>query len=82
MDKETIVIGMMRMPGNSHNAENIKIAVETMVNKYDFDKSKIYGTSLLLIIWVNTLHKTYAFTKGFHVMKGRLLLDCLDNWSL
>lgn len=41
-EKETRVIGLELMPG-AHNAENIKIAIERIVNKYDFDKSRIYG---------------------------------------
>ena len=28
---EVLVLDMMRMPGNTHNAENIKEAIETMV---------------------------------------------------
>jgi hypothetical protein len=46
-EKETIVIGMMKMPG-PHNAENIKICVEQIVNEYDFDKSKVKGKMCLL----------------------------------
>ena len=45
-EKETIVIGMMKMPG-PHNAENIKICVEQIVNEYDFDKSKVKGKMCL-----------------------------------
>lgn len=41
-EKKAIVIGMMLMPGN-HCAENIKIAIEKLVNRYSFDKSKIHG---------------------------------------
>jgi hypothetical protein len=41
-DKETVVIGMMKMPG-PHNAENIKFCVEKIVNKYKFEKSKVDG---------------------------------------
>ena len=29
--RNVLVLDMMRMPGNSHNAENIKLAIETMV---------------------------------------------------
>jgi hypothetical protein len=39
------VIGMMLMPG-PHCAENIQMAVENLVNKYDFDKTKIIGEFL------------------------------------
>jgi hypothetical protein len=41
-EKEFFVIDFMRMPG-THNSENIKLAIETMTNKYNFDKSKIRG---------------------------------------
>lgn len=40
--REMIVIGMMKMPGK-HNAENILSTTETLVNRFDFDKSKIIG---------------------------------------
>ena len=40
--KETIVIGLRKMNG-AHTAENIKEAVEAIVNQYEFDKSKIRG---------------------------------------
>ena len=38
----------MRMPGNSHNAENIKIAIETMVSHYVF---KFYMVKNILIVY-------------------------------
>ena len=40
-EREIIVIDMIRMPGNDHRAENIKIAIEQMIISYSFDKSKI-----------------------------------------
>jgi hypothetical protein len=40
--KRIVVIGMSKMPG-PHNAENIKIAIESIVNTYYFDKRKIKG---------------------------------------
>jgi len=40
--EETVVIGMIKMPG-PHNAENIKIGVEKIVNEYNFDKTKVDG---------------------------------------
>lgn len=46
-DKETVVIGMMKMPGR-HNAENIKICVESIVNEFKFDKTKVDGKKLLI----------------------------------
>ena len=42
LEREVHIINMMRMPG-PHCAENIKIAVEKMVNNFEFDKSKIHG---------------------------------------
>jgi hypothetical protein len=42
-EKSTLVIGMCMMPG-AHNAENIKLAIETIVNRFSFDKSKIHGS--------------------------------------
>ena len=47
-DKSIFIISMMPMQG-SHNAENIKLCVETMVNKYDFNKEKISGMILKFI---------------------------------
>ena len=40
--RSIFTIGMMKMPG-PHNAENIKIAIEKLINDYKFDKSKIIG---------------------------------------
>jgi len=45
LNHELVVIGMMKTPG-SHNSETIKKSVETMVNNYTFDKSKIIGKFL------------------------------------
>ena len=39
-DRQMMVLDMMRMPG-AHNAENIKHAIESMINKFDFNKTKI-----------------------------------------
>ena len=41
-EKHTLVIDLKLMPG-SHNAENIIIAINDLVNRYSLlDKSKIY----------------------------------------
>ena len=40
--KEILVIDMIKMSG-AHNHLNIKNAIETMVNKFDFDKSRLIG---------------------------------------
>lgn len=39
---ELIVIGMERMPG-IHNAENIGLTIEKIINSYNFDKNKIHS---------------------------------------
>ena len=42
-EKKTLVIGMMLMPG-AHNAENIALAITTLINRYkSLDKTKIHG---------------------------------------
>ena len=48
-EKECFVIGLERMP-RSHNAENIKATIENIVNKYEFDKTKISGKNSILKI--------------------------------
>ena len=48
-DKELLVIGMIDMPLR-HCAEDIKLAVETIVNSFKFDYSKINGNNNFLII--------------------------------
>ncbi len=40
--KKTLVIGMKLMPG-AHNADNIAIAIQNLVNAYTFDKNIIIG---------------------------------------
>lgn len=41
-EREIIVIGMISMPGN-HCAENIQEAIENIINRFDFNYSKISG---------------------------------------
>ncbi|CAF0959807.1 unnamed protein product [Brachionus calyciflorus] len=40
LDKEVLILGMIELIGG-HSAENIRQAIEAIVNEYDFDKSKI-----------------------------------------
>ena len=47
LEKECFVIGLDRMPG-PHTAGNIKIAVEKVVNEYDWDNTKILGNLMIL----------------------------------
>ena len=57
-NSELIVVGMERMKGG-HNAENVAITIESIINSYNFDKNKIHGiwylffkrTSLQLLIY-------------------------------
>ena len=41
-DKEIVILGISEIVGG-HCAENIQLAIEAIVNKYKFDKSKIKG---------------------------------------
>ena len=41
-NREILVIGIDRMPGG-HNAENISKVIESIVNRFEFDKLKIKG---------------------------------------
>ena len=41
-NKEFLILDMKEMEGK-HNAENVQNAIEKIVNKFDFDKSKIKG---------------------------------------
>ena len=43
-ERKILILDITKMPGNSHNAENIKEAIEAMINKFEFDKSKIIAT--------------------------------------
>ena len=40
--REIVVIGIDRMPGG-HNAENLSLVIESIVNRFEFDKFKIKG---------------------------------------
>lgn len=42
--RRIVVLGLKLMPGK-HNAENIKTAIEDIVNEYSFDKNNIIGHS-------------------------------------
>lgn len=46
-ERELLAINMMRMIG-SHDAENIKQCIETMINFYKFNKSKIKSINIIL----------------------------------
>jgi hypothetical protein len=41
--KEMLVIGFDKMPPGAHNSESLKLAIETIVNRFAFEKSKIAG---------------------------------------
>jgi hypothetical protein len=45
-DTELLVIGMIELL-DGHSAEEIKKAIEKMINEYNFDKSKITGAPIL-----------------------------------
>lgn len=46
--REILITNMLPMPPGGHCAENIKIAIEQMVNKFKFDKKLIKGKLILL----------------------------------
>lgn len=46
--QELIVIGMQSM--NDHTAENIKEAIENLVNRYKFDKNLISGNKSVCVL--------------------------------
>jgi hypothetical protein len=50
-EREFFVIGMMGMPGN-HTAENVKYAIEHLVNNYKFNKLKCHGIFTYLLIFI------------------------------
>jgi len=47
--KEVIVIGFERMTGR-HTAQNVKSAIEKILNSYSFDKKKISGNYKCVIM--------------------------------
>lgn len=47
LNRDIFVIDMIPMPEGGHNSDNIKKAVETMLDKFDFDKKKIHGKGCL-----------------------------------
>jgi len=48
-DREMIIVNMMQMIG-THNSENVKSAIETIINRFRFDKSKIHSKFFILTI--------------------------------
>ena len=44
LEREVIVIGMVPMDVDS-TAENIKLAIQKILNEFDFDKETIHGKS-------------------------------------
>ena len=49
-ERELMVIGMIGMPGN-HTSENFKKALESLINRYNFNKLKSHGIFKFLIIY-------------------------------
>lgn len=64
----SIVIGMIPMPGR-HDAEHIKIAVEEIINRFEFDKSKLIGIT------------TDEGSSMLRLFKPMLNIDEIDNES-
>jgi len=53
-DRKMIIVNMMRMVG-MHNSENVKLAIEAMINKFQFDKSKIHSFLDFKPIFLNSI---------------------------
>ena len=45
-EKELLILGMAELT-EGHSAERIKESIENIVNKYDFDKSKVKGLKII-----------------------------------
>ena len=52
-EKKVISLGFIEVIGG-HCSENIKAAIETIVNKYEFDKSKVKGKMCLFFYLMQT----------------------------
>jgi hypothetical protein len=69
-EKATIVTGMCLMP-EKHNAENIKLAFEKIINTFEFDKSIINGKRILYCYTfkkiISILLKLVRLTKVVHM---------------
>ena len=49
----------MKMPSGSHNAENIKLAPETLTNRFDKEKSKCCKR-----LWLKRVNYNYILLTG------------------
>ncbi len=67
-EKDCVVIGFKRMEG-SHNSENIKSAIEAIINDYQFDKSKI-GGKIMNILSLKCSFFKMIFFKLLFAMKA------------
>ena len=45
-EKELLILGMAELT-EGHSAERIKESIENIVNKYNFDKSKVKGLKII-----------------------------------
>ena len=65
--RETVVIGMVRMPGNL-NAEHIKEAIEQIINSFEFNKEKVNAS---------VSDEAAAYVRLFKQL--RLTIEALNN---
>ena len=77
-EKHVIVIGMVLMPGN-HSAEYIKETIETLINRYKFDKSVINGNDLCLLIFKQFKLKSSLY-KGVSSDEGSAYVRCFRQF--
>jgi nitrogen regulatory protein PII-like uncharacterized protein len=66
-NRQILMIGVIIMPGN-HCAEHIKKALETIVNEYDFDKSRIIGKN-------NSLNYKFTLTFAYTFFTSKITLS-------
>ena len=75
--RETFIVGLeeMQLP---QNAENCKLAVETIINKLEFDKSKIPSAT---IDQVKNLLKLFKPSVGAYYLEDSVLDQEKENWD-
>ena len=81
--RETIVIGLTKMIG-AHTAENVKAAIELIVNTFEFNKSKLSsivtdeGSNLLRLFKYKRVGKN-DFKIIFSYLKNAIRPTCTKN---
>ena len=75
-ENEVLVIGMCLMPG-SHSSEFIKEAIESLVNRYKFDKSIIHGMNFKFMFNLERYLNQYTLMNlGLSSDEGSAYVKC------